>query len=1545
MESTAFSQRAHPSAYLHGNHPSLHDSTTSESWSMGSGAQHRQQRYPPHYLPKTTSRPQHQGPQQPVLSQAPQNSPRIASPNAGAAKLKVYNQNGTTQPAQVHSGSKRIAYAPSSPGGEYYTNRSSHGRLSVEPPSSSARIFSSSNFSPRSPSREHKTNQTTTRSTSQVAARTPSPSSTDLNRSHSRFGAEQQQQGEGRQKQFFEQQAHRPQQTRSEPGTASMDHDRFVAYVNRFAVLEQHRRESNKISRSSNARTEHESAHPDYPRHQYNGSASELSVDSGRVSDRVRKYNQKYPDPEPQLVSSDEDLQQLSSQSFKDYDYRQSSSGEERQAASPLVPSEEEQYQLILQQQGRSRAHKSSDLQGRSGFEQSPMHQIGKRRPSRSPTEETEPVYSNTPRSTISEAERLNQSVLSLSDSVERPSRASVKDLKRQLWDNDETLQVAIQPTLSYSHNDRSYQSDRRKTYYSYQAPEMAGRRGQRSSRSLSPGRRSMGSQEADQKFNSKYYEAAIAARLRGKVHHDEVIPRASGHDLDRSRHRKRDNSVERHFRDASVEPRCGRDSSLERRGSNRAASVDRRGGEQRSHRDVSIERRRESPIQHRGRESPMLVGPGRESTQQRGRESPIDRRTVGRDSSIGRLSKGREASVEQRSSLREPSIERGRVGRDASVERRKFGRDASVERRGRGFSVERRGTDFSVERRRGGSQERRPPRGDMSPSGTIRRSSYRGSPCPPSPNTELRSSTKSSVSGGKTKPNDPRISSSLHRSNSWHVSSVKPKKHDWAGKRLSGDNPPMFELAKKDSGRNIAMLVAKLNAVNRQDPTIALAEIDSILKAESRSSSGGLEAETSRRIAAEETDTRDRMSPSSNDEEGNDEDEMSEDETTVSSITNPTYQSARGGHDHVHIKGPNPFSPKKSATLNTALGHNPTNPFGQGPPSTAAFRRPRPSNLRSYVSPSQEAMLFPPTADSFIANKRKDAKGVAREGTLPSSREVTLPSSIKMDSFTSVSKLDGTSSAESPSPSPPLDEENVEFVKHAIGRDTSAAERNESIPSETRTGSENPIAAGQSKLDAFMSNSSALAQQIRVWDELSAGVTKSKSVDSGKHQEETNAASTSVAAAKKASPETKKALPKESAVEAEGSDSITKSSPIPVLPAPPQRRSVRRAHPWDSSIPFRHERLNAKDTSMENGSGIEMLIEKRHASSFAGFEGYNDAASLPESEVSNHKSKDVRRQDSRETQSVTHGLGDRELFDNSFGAAPPDPKHSADTAGGWEVSSMITPQQQENAKKISEDFDAAWVALPSSSLFPDFAPSTPPRREFPQDDPSTILTKRLQASTHRAAGSDFAPDLKTPPKRSQTGPVDLDDSFSQFTTPNSTREGVPPGNSQKPSSMLMNEFGAMQQFKDMDDFVEPGRIEVSLVDRSPALSQSQGSKSRNSPCRKRVTSTKEPEATPKRRGGFLSNVFGRKDRKKSGPAAPSKTPSRVSSSPKGGPPALPMLPLPNFDEKEMAPPPRGRKGDRTPGRGRSRSNSLERIRSSSMAEKFGRVMRLYEHE
>jgi hypothetical protein len=133
---------------------------------------------------------------------------------------------------------------------------------------------------------------------------------------------------------------------------------------------------------------------------------------------------------------------------------------------------------------------------------------------------------------------------------------------------------------------------------------------------------------------------------------------------------------------------------------------------------------------------------------------------------------------------------------------------------------------------------------------------------------------------------------------------------------------------------KNVSKLVAKLNAVNRDDPQEALALIDSILRQESRGSSSGERGQHALEAAAP-APQRESPNPveSLSDEEGE-----SDDETSVSSMTNPTYQSAKPYHDQIQVLSQNPFAPENTPPDPSLEKEASPSPFS---PSTSSFHRP----------------------------------------------------------------------------------------------------------------------------------------------------------------------------------------------------------------------------------------------------------------------------------------------------------------------------------------------------------------------------------------------------------------------------------------------------------------------------------------------------------------------------------------------------------------------------------------------------------------------------
>jgi len=137
-----------------------------------------------------------------------------------------------------------------------------------------------------------------------------------------------------------------------------------------------------------------------------------------------------------------------------------------------------------------------------------------------------------------------------------------------------------------------------------------------------------------------------------------------------------------------------------------------------------------------------------------------------------------------------------------------------------------------------------------------------------------------------------------------------------------------------------VAKLVAKLSSVSRDDPERALRMIDTILRAESKSSSTG---QGSRAGSRAEVTSNSPILPIKEDavavtgagdddeEDDDDQDEESEssetscDDTSVSSITNPTYQRDDKAYDHTKVASTSNSRNPRPTSLNKYTQMHPT--------------------------------------------------------------------------------------------------------------------------------------------------------------------------------------------------------------------------------------------------------------------------------------------------------------------------------------------------------------------------------------------------------------------------------------------------------------------------------------------------------------------------------------------------------------------------------------------------------------------------------------------
>ena len=375
----------------------------------------------------------------------------------------------------------------------------------------------------------------------------------------------------------------------------------------------------------------------------------------------------------------------------------------------------------------------------------------------------------------------------------------------------------------------------------------------------------------------------------------------------------------------------------------------------------------------------------------------------------------------------------------------------------------------------------------------------------------------------------------------------------------------------------NVAHLLAKLQSVNRSDPNAALREIDAILKAET----GGSALESSRKSGLVPPSNKvapEEISPGS--PEGEDDDGDSETETTVSSITNPTF-SGQGKHRK-----------KKEEARKT---HRPTLPTAvEGEESNYDSKRSQEAVERNSESRRKKVRSPPPDTIqvSAIRDRGSEKKGME----------------------------DGKRSS------------------HAL----------------------------EKKLSAGLDATAELAEKIRRWDELSG---------------------------------------KESAPEGKGPDLMSDTTdalgsimtPSDLLP------KKKPHHPWDASVSSRRGEVAIKDTSMDNGAGLEMQYSP-----------------IPTDKLRRRQDQ-WRRQDER---------------NNPF-AVDSDQESQQQESRASQDGSRMGGRPLQTVMSMSNEFDDAWVSMPASNFFSD---TTPPRKTTPRKEASNDSPPPPPVSSKKASVQKFSP-------------------------------------------------------------------------------------------------------------------------------------------------------------------------------------------------------------
>ena len=315
-------------------------------------------------------------------------------------------------------------------------------------------------------------------------------------------------------------------------------------------------------------------------------------------------------------------------------------------------------------------------------------------------------------------------------------------------------------------------------------------------------------------------------------------------------------------------------------------------------------------------------------------------------------------------------------------------------------------------------------------------------------------------------------------------------------------------------------------------------------------------------------------------------------------------------------------------------------------------------------------------------------------------------------------------------------------------------------------------------------------------------------------------------------------------------------------------------SHPWDASIPTRRGKIDMRDTSMDNGAGVETKYSPH-------------SPNKQQQQRSRHRqmaNQDLRRDDER----------NNPFADESHNPFAQESDHDSNLGSyatrSREGAARVT---QSTVMDMSNDFDDAWVTLPTSNFFSD---TTPPRKSDGKPDEESRARSDESpppppVSAKKASVQKFSPKRYESSNRGMT-----------YEPPSpgrrSRQSDAPRAFDEKPLDQAPSE----EEYED--------GIEVTLV----------GGK-------------KE-----KRKG--LRSLLQRRNSK----SQPLGTSSVVSStSRRRNQPHMAAY------EAEVDPPSRsisrGRRRNGSPSRDRARSLEERRIRNPNIARKFSRLLRVYNDE
>jgi hypothetical protein len=700
-----------------------------------------------------------------------------------------------------------------------------------------------------------------------------------------------------------------------------------------------------------------------------------------------------------------------------------------------------------------------------------------------------------------------------------------------------------------------------------------------------------------------------------------------------------------------------------------------------------------------------------------------------------------------------------------------------------------------------------------------------------------------------------------------------------------------------------MANLVDKLSAINRDNPEAALAQIDSILRQESRDSypvennaglSGKVEIQKpnypnyhteSSPATGRENGNEDEDEDEDEDTNFNNEEDDDDDESDVSSITNPTFQqgSSRRYHDHVqvvskrndpllYIEENNHYNMHNVTSSNTGTRDASTSksPFN---PSTSSFRRPRPSNLLNYTMPTTS----PPTDtrnDSYKMSRSSRKRQQLKKDPPPSTINVKDDNPARIETPVG------------PSSDVLLSKSRGEIIESNRSTKDSLNVSHESSTSMLLKGKP------KKKLDKFIADKQGLADKIRGWDDLSNQMSKSRS-------------------------------------EQEGNIQNCKIIESRTRALPESRKSDQRRHPWNDTA---MDLVQTKDTSMEGEIGIEIQMAARE-------NHYNSVTHTYEVE----------------TQDFT-GIGKAKFDESSSGNLIPNINQSLKGVPQFNPHKQEKSryEQRRNRKDNAKENDSTWEAIPPSSFFPDINEDCEPvRHERSQTQDATSpkssplerginyniqSTNRYQSKSQPYSRSPTdSPRRKNAPKNSQ--PNDL----GVFLGGNKYEKDINLSIADVNKFKMENENGVTESRSSIARSLACKTVEC--ADLRPKEKR-RGFLRAFMERKKKKAGASVGYAASAAAGSVTAQSTSAESRGvKSMSQINSSSISHSSQSPSRGtirllPPLHGVMDQRKGTVDESS---RGRINSRSASAPRPRSNSLEKFRTASMAKKFNRVMQLYD--